>query len=234
MSSTVAGPAGKKKKKKRWGVYKIQNHSLHREKYSVFPASALALSTALLMANRTEELRASGGSPTARENYQAVTIYCRSWWNGLLVLLNCKILIIMLCTQCGERTDVVSYPLIFYLTFHSATMHDNSSHLDPWLAHVSLLGYCYQFYTPTISLIAAPIEIHIWNPADFPTWDGHTIATVNYYLPKLYIMLPFDPKTPTGLGASLSSSTLKSIGMSFDEGGLYSCRHWISLTNMWR
>ena len=38
---------------------------LHREKYSVLPVSALALSTALLTAKRTEELRAIGGSPTA-------------------------------------------------------------------------------------------------------------------------------------------------------------------------
>ena len=45
--------------------------SLHRVKWSVLPASALALSTALLMANRTEELRASGGSPTAeKQKYQ--------------------------------------------------------------------------------------------------------------------------------------------------------------------
>ena len=34
----------------------------------MLPASALALSTALLTANRTEELRARGGSPTANKN----------------------------------------------------------------------------------------------------------------------------------------------------------------------
>ena len=65
MSSTVAGPAVVMKKLQNFVVYKKFKPSLHREKNSVFPASALALSTALLIANRTEELRASGGSPTA-------------------------------------------------------------------------------------------------------------------------------------------------------------------------
>ena len=41
-------------------------HLLRSEKKSVLPASALALSTALLMAKRTDELRHSGGSPTAK------------------------------------------------------------------------------------------------------------------------------------------------------------------------
>ena len=58
---------------------------LHREKCSVLPASALALSTALLTAKRTEELRAIGGSPTASKQKQKdnwnikhnVVNYCR-------------------------------------------------------------------------------------------------------------------------------------------------------------
>jgi hypothetical protein len=43
-------------------------YSLQREKYSVLPASVLALSTALLTAKSTEELRAIGGSPIASKN----------------------------------------------------------------------------------------------------------------------------------------------------------------------
>ena len=48
---------------------------LHREKCSVLPALALALSTALLTAKRTEELRAIGGSPTASKQKQ------KDYWN---------------------------------------------------------------------------------------------------------------------------------------------------------
>ena len=33
---------------------------------------------------------------------------------------------------------------------------------------------------------------------------------------------PLERRTPSGLGAFFSSDTLKSIGMSLDEGGLYS------------
>ena len=36
------------------------------------------------------------------------------------------------------------------------------------------------------------------------------------------MLLPLEPRTPTGLGAFFSSSTLKSMGMSLEEGGLYS------------
>lgn len=42
--------------------------------------------------------------------------------------------------------------------------------------------------------------------------------------------LPFDPTTPNGLGASFSSSTLKSMGISWEEGGLYSCDTRKSIT----
>ena len=51
-------------------IIKIITVILHREKCSVLPASALALSTALLTAKRTEELRAIGGSPTASKQKQ--------------------------------------------------------------------------------------------------------------------------------------------------------------------
>ena len=39
---------------------------------------------------------------------------------------------------------------------------------------------------------------------------------------------PFAPSTPFGLGAFFSSSTLKSTGMSLDDGGLYSCKKIIN------
>jgi hypothetical protein len=67
MSSTVAGPAAKSNKIRELArsLLLAISCSLQRGKYSVLPASALALSTALLTAKRTEELRAIGGSPTA-------------------------------------------------------------------------------------------------------------------------------------------------------------------------
>ena len=73
MSSTVAGPAEMKEREGNVHQKVRISHRLsvlHREKNSVFPASALALSTALLTAKRTEELKASGGSPTAVRNKQ--------------------------------------------------------------------------------------------------------------------------------------------------------------------
>ena len=36
------------------------------------------------------------------------------------------------------------------------------------------------------------------------------------------MLIPLELNTPTGLGAFLSNSTLKSIGMSLHSGGLYS------------
>ena len=54
--------------------------------------------------------------------------------------------------------------------------------------------------------------------------QNHTGLQVSIYSCTTEVLsLPFEPRTPTGLGAFFNSSTLKSMGMSFEEGGLYSC-----------
>ncbi len=44
-----------------------------------------------------------------------------------------------------------------------------------------------------------------------------------YSYKSTYVHTPFELRTPTGLGAFLRSSTLKSMGISLEDGGLYSC-----------
>ena len=86
------------------------------------------------------------------------------------------------------------------------------------------------------SVLALSIALFIANSKEQLIHDGGSpeAATMymesqelaNYFLHKAshpgLILLPLEPRTPTGLGAFFSSSTLKSMGMSLEEGGLYS------------
>ena len=47
--------------------------------------------------------------------------------------------------------------------------------------------------------------------------DSHT------FTPSHIQGVPFEPRIPMGLGASFNRAILKSIGMSLEAGGLYSC-----------
>jgi len=53
--------------------------------------------------------------------------------------------------------------------------------------------------------------------------NSYTSEVIKYIMLHTYsIVIPLELSTPTGLGAFLSNSTLKSIGISLHSGGLYS------------